>query len=83
MQDLVHVGVATVVHQAAGQMKTHAKKHLLSLVGDNIVVCLEAANGQGVVLDDQDELYEDGSNGQPLSGRDFTKNAVAKGNLQL
>lgn len=81
VRDLVHGGVAAVVHQAAGQV--HARAQHQSWQADAVVVGLIGINDLVVEENHQVELQEDGSYWQPLGARNFVLSTERKGRLQI
>jgi len=68
VKDLVHVGIATVVHQAAGQVQTHAQIQFRQC-GFCIVGELAAVDVHIVQIEHHAKLHKNSSDGQPFSER--------------
>jgi hypothetical protein len=80
--DLVHVGVAAVVHQTEGQQQTRAQLHFWHAHGWGIVVGLIGLNDSAVDVNRMIELQEYGTHQQPEIRRDLEKPAENEDDLK-
>jgi len=69
VRDLVHVGIAAVVHQAAGQVQTQAKGHHWGS-GNMVVEGIVAVDDNAVEFSHKAKLHEDSSHRQTLGERE-------------